>query len=73
MDIISSFFGKHKKIYHAWKLPNIKNIKNPDFNKKSMSYLIGNLDQIIKDETARSDNRDFRDDEVYAKYFRENY
>jgi hypothetical protein len=54
--------GKHKMIYHAWKLPNIKNSK---FNEESVSYLIDNLDQIIKDETEQhrvftptSDNRE---------------
>ncbi|GBC08119.1 hypothetical protein RclHR1_07910008 [Rhizophagus clarus] len=48
--------GSHKKIYHSWKLPNIKG--NSDFNEKSLSYLIEKLDQVIKDETNRSDSRE---------------
>ncbi|RIA95427.1 hypothetical protein C1645_816657 [Glomus cerebriforme] len=50
------------KIYHTWKLPNIR---IPDFKEKSVSYLIENLGRIIMDETkehraltARSDSRE---------------
>jgi hypothetical protein len=47
-DIISSFLsGSHKKIYHAWKLPDIKDWTN------SLSYMSTNLDLIIRNEVQQ--------------------
>jgi len=39
--------GSHKKIYHAWKLPDIKDYT---FWMNSVSYMITNLNLIIKNE-----------------------
>ncbi|GBB91404.1 hypothetical protein RclHR1_18690001 [Rhizophagus clarus] len=39
--------GSHKKIYHAWKLPDIKDYT---FWSNSVAYMITNLDLIIKNE-----------------------
>ncbi|RIA80326.1 hypothetical protein C1645_838899 [Glomus cerebriforme] len=59
--------GSHKKIYHAWKLPDIKDY---NFWKDSLSYLLSNLNQIIGNEVKKrnillsDDSFDLGDQEI---------
>jgi hypothetical protein len=40
--------GTHRKLYHLWKFPDTD---NAIFNDESLSYMIKNLNRVIRDET----------------------
>ena len=72
---VIDIFETHRKIYHLWKFPDVN---NDIFYDESLSYMLRNLNQIIKDKTenlteemASSDSTSHNVNEEFRSIFKE--